>query len=47
MREVSAVSVTGLMASLMSRSGMVGILQRNSYTEKVEIRAEGHIIFPP
>jgi hypothetical protein len=37
MRVTSAVPATGLMASLMSRSGMVGILHGNSHTEKVEM----------
>ena len=34
MRAVSAVSVKGLIGSLMKRSGMTGILQCNSHTEK-------------
>ena len=46
-REVSAVSVKGVMASLMSRPGMLGILQGNSTTEKVEMEPERQIIFPP
>ncbi len=45
MREVSAVSVMGLMGSLMKRSGMVGILHHgNPHAEKIEIEPEWHII---
>jgi hypothetical protein len=47
MREVLAVSVMGLMASLISRSGMVGILQGNPCPEKVEMESECHNIPPP
>jgi hypothetical protein len=47
MRMVSAFSVMGLMASLMSRSDMAGILQGNSHTGKVERESESHIIPPP
>jgi hypothetical protein len=45
MREASTVSVMGLMASLMNRSDMVGILQVNPDSGKVETEAKG-IIFP-
>jgi hypothetical protein len=47
MREASAVSVMGLMASLMNRSDMVGILQGNPCSGKVEMEAKRHIIPPP
>jgi hypothetical protein len=47
MREVSAVWVMGLMASLMNRSDMVGILQDNLCSGKVEIESECHIIPTP
>jgi hypothetical protein len=40
MREVSAVSLKGLMASLMNRSGIVGILQGNPHSVKIEIEPE-------
>jgi hypothetical protein len=47
MGEVAAVSVMGLMASLMNRSDMVGILQGNPCSGKVEMESECRIIPPP
>jgi hypothetical protein len=44
MRVVSAVSVMGVMASLMNRSGMVGILFGNPHSEKAQMESECLII---